>query len=392
MSIGIEAISFYSPHYYIDLKTLAEARNVEVEKYYLGIGQEKMAVPPPDEDVVSMGANAAQRLLSLIDGNEIDTLLFATESGIDQSKAAGIYIHHLLGLPKNSRVVELKQACYSCTAGLQMAAALVGRNPERGKKSLLVAADIARYGLGTPGEATQGAGAIAMIVSSEPKLLALDAEAGFYTEDVMDFWRPNYRDAALVDGKYSVKVYLKALMEAWDQYQEQSGRSFGDFSRFCYHLPFTRMAEKAHWHLAKHSGNQELTDEALQCHIADSLLYNRITGNSYAASLYVGLTCLLDTSPNDLSGQRIGMFSYGSGCVGEFFSGVVSANYQRNLFAKDHQAMLENRVALTYKEYETFYNWPVPTDGSDCSFPKHETGQFRLAGLSKHKRIYERIG
>ncbi len=45
MKVGIEAISFYVPHYYLDLKTLAHARHTDYNKYYIGIGQEKMAVP-----------------------------------------------------------------------------------------------------------------------------------------------------------------------------------------------------------------------------------------------------------------------------------------------------------------------------------------------------------
>ena len=106
MNVGIESISFYSSHYYIDLKTLATARNVDFNKYYKGIGQEKMAVPPPDEDVVTMAANAAHQALENVDRTQIDTLMFATESGIDQSKAGGIYVHQLLDLSKNCRIVE----------------------------------------------------------------------------------------------------------------------------------------------------------------------------------------------------------------------------------------------------------------------------------------------
>jgi hydroxymethylglutaryl-CoA synthase len=90
-----------------------------------------------------------------------------------------------------------------------------------------------------------------MMVTANPRLLALDPETGLYTSDVMDFWRPNYRDQALVDGKYSTRVYLQALQECWKQYRDLSGRGFADLHRYCYHLPFTRMAEKAHERLAK---------------------------------------------------------------------------------------------------------------------------------------------
>ncbi len=121
------------------------------------------------------------------------------------------------------RVVELKQACYSATAAIQMACALVARDPS--KKVLVVASDVARYDLNSSGEATQGCGAAALLISANPRLVEIHPESGNYTEDVMDFWRPNYRSTALVDGKYSTKIYLKALKLAWQHYQEQTGAS-----------------------------------------------------------------------------------------------------------------------------------------------------------------------
>jgi hydroxymethylglutaryl-CoA synthase len=388
MKIGIDRISFYTSNYYLDLKTLAEARSVDPNKYYTGIGQEKMGIPPPDEDVVTLGASAAWPLKrdGLLDGVEL--LLFATESGIDQSKAAGVYVHGLLEMGSRCRTVELKQACYSGTAGLQMAIGFIARNPD--KKALVIAADTARYELGSPGEATQGCGAAAMLVSANPRLVAIDPECGYYTEDVMDFWRPNYRSEALVDGKYSTMVYIHALLESWKQYAELSGRSLADFSRFCYHIPFTKMAEKAHRKLA-HKTQADVTGEQLRELLEESLRYSRITGNCYAGSMYVGLASLLDNAVADLSGRRIGFYSYGSGCVGEFFSGVVQSGYRDFLYVEDHRNMLENRTELTYQQYEDIFNYGVPVDGGEYVFPQYKTGPFRFSGISQHKREYESL-
>lgn len=391
MSAGLESIGFYTSHYYIDLKTLAEQRGIDPNKYYIGLGQEKMSIAPPDEDVVTLGAGAARLILD--NGKDlrdrIDTLLFATETGIDQSKAGGVYIHHLLDLPRRCRVVELKQACYSGTAAVQFATALVEQRPDR--RVLIIASDIARYGLGTPGEPTQGCGAVAMIVSSEPRLLALDREYGVHVEDVMDFWRPNYTDEAIVDGKFSTRMYLSVLMETFQQYVQQSGRTCVDLDRFCYHLPFTRMAEKAHIRLAKACGVPHMTAQMLERQIGYSMNYNRVSGNSYAASLYVGLSSLLDTCPDDLAGQRVGMYSYGSGCVGEYFSGMVAKGYRDHLHAAEHEAMLKNRTELSYPKYEAMYQYRIPTDGGEHTIPKHKTGHYRLAAVSGHKRIYETV-
>ncbi|GGO83109.1 hydroxymethylglutaryl-CoA synthase [Marinobacterium nitratireducens] len=385
MSVGIDEISFYTSNYFLDLRSLARAQQTDPDKYYVGIGQEKMGMAAPDEDIVTMAANAALPLVDTVGSERISTLLFATETGIDQSKAAGIYVHRLLGLGANCRVVELKQACYSATAAVQMACALVARQPEQ--KVLVVASDIARYDLDTPGEATQGCGAVAMMISANPRLVEIAPEVGNYTEDVMDFWRPNYRSTALVDGKYSTKIYLKSLKKAWENFREASSLTFGDFSHFCYHLPFGRMAQKAHQQLAR-VNKSELGAEQLEQQIEASLQYNRIIGNSYTASMYIGLASLLENSSHDLAGQRIGFFSYGSGCVAEFFSGRVVEGYERHLYRDAHRRMLEARQEVSYDEYLALYRYPDPRDGEHLDIPASTTGRFRLAAISHHKREY----
>ncbi len=389
MNIGIDLISFYTPQYFLDLKVLAGVRGVDPDKFTVGIGQEKMAVPPPDEDIVTMAASAALPILEKIDRQGVELLFFATESAVDQSKAAALFAHGLLQLPTRCRALETKQACYSATADLQLAVAWVAAHPDR--KALVLAADIARYDLGSPGEPTQGAGAIAMLISAKPRILALDPECGLYAEDVMDFWRPNYREEALVDGKYSMRVYIAALEEAWRQYAERSGRRFGDFAKFAYHLPFTKMAEKAHVRLAKANGLSELSEEEIERQLGVSLKYNRITGNTYTASLYEGVSSLLDHCPEDLGGKRLGLFSYGSGCMGEYFSGVVQPGYKAHLLTEKHRNMLKNRTELTYQQYEDIFQLGVPKDGGEHPFAQYRTGPFRLAGVSQHKRKYEQV-
>ncbi len=384
-SVGIDQISFYTSNYYLDLQTLAKTQNTDPEKYYVGIGQEKMGMPAHDEDIVTMAASAAAPLFSDEASKSISTLLFATETGIDQSKSAGVYVHRLLGLNENCRVVELKQACYSATAAVQMACALVARQPQT--SVLVIASDIAKYDLDTPGEATQGCGAVAMMIRAEPRILQIDPEVGNYTEDVMDFWRPNYRKTAIVDGKYSTKIYLKSLKKAWQHFAESSQHCFSDLEHFCYHLPFSRMAQKAHRHLSK-VNKSTLGAQAIDAQIEGSLLYNKLIGNSYAAALFIGFTSLLENSTEDLSGKRIGFFSYGSGCVAEFFSGKVIPGYEKHLFAAEHATMLNNRKELSYEQYIALYHAPDPREGENVSIATDTTGKFRLAGICEHKREY----
>ena len=385
MSVGIDELSFYTSIQYLDLKTLAVHQGTDPHKYYDGIGQERMSMAAHDEDVVTLAANAAFPIIERIGPDAVSSLLFATETGVDQSKAAGVYVHRLLGLNSNCRVVELKQACYSATAALQMACALAARQPE--KAILVIASDVARYDLDSPGEATQGCGAIAMLVKANPRIIEIEPEVGNYTEDVMDFWRPNYRSTALVDGKYSTKIYLKSLKRCWENFCEQSEVRYADIDYFCYHLPFGKMALKAHSHLSRVNKTGQ-TPEQLAQQIEPTLTYNREIGNSYTASMYIGLCSLLENIDADLAGKRIGFFSYGSGCVAEFFTGRVMPDYKAALNTDLHRALLSNRVALSYDQYLELYRFPNPSDGAEHLIDESTSGRFRLAAIRDHKREY----
>jgi hydroxymethylglutaryl-CoA synthase len=131
--------------------------------------------------------------------------------------------------------------------------------------------------------------------------------------------------------------------------------------------------------------------DEMQQLLDESLRYSRIVGNCYSGSMYVGLTSLLDTAEEDLSGKRIGLYSYGSGCVGEFFSGVVQPGYKDVLLTNQHRNLLENRTELTYQQYEDIFNYTVPVDGGEYVFPQYKTGAFRFSGISQHKREYESL-
>jgi len=384
---GIERISFYTPRYMLPLEDLAAARGADYNKYRIGIGQEIMAVAPPDEDIVTMAASAALPLQPFF--SSIDTILFATESSIDQSKAAGLFVHGLLGLPNRCRVIEMKQACYSATLALRMATQMVSANPNA--RILVLASDIARYELGSPAEPTQGAGAIAMLVSNTPDIITLDPEAGLYAEDVMDFWRPNYREEAVVEGKTSTRIYLHALQQTWQHYQEQTKRNLYDFDHCCFHTPFTNMASKAYQVLQKQQADIEThaqKEKSFEEQVAPSLHYNRLTGNTYSASLYECLACLLDQTTLDLANKAISFFSYGSGCTAEFFSGTVSPEYKKYIFTEQHRTLLEDRTPLTVRQYEDVFQLTVPRDGWEHQFGEYRTGPFRFSGITGHKRIY----
>ncbi|VAW49337.1 Hydroxymethylglutaryl-CoA synthase, partial [hydrothermal vent metagenome] len=328
----------------------------------------------------------AAPILDQIDRNEITAVLFATETGVDQSKSAGVFLHGLLNLSKRCRVVEFKHACYAGAAALQMATTMIRANPK--EKILVIAADIAKYDVNTSAEATQGCGAVAMLMTESPRIIDIEVGSGYFTDDVMDFWRPNHRTTALVDGKYSTKVYLNSLKQTWEHFSEQTGKTFEDIDYFCYHIPFTKMADKAHQTLIRKTGAKVTPDE-FKAQTLPSQRYNRIIGNSYSASLFISFISLLDHIEDNIENKRVSFFSYGSGCVAEFFTGVMQPGYQSLLMTDRHLEKIAQRTALTYAQYLAFYH---PSGASEENIVHEPTnrGGYRLAGIENHKRYYQR--
>ncbi|KUN17693.1 hydroxymethylglutaryl-CoA synthase [Streptomyces antibioticus] len=385
ISIGIHDLSFATGEFVLPHTALADYNGTEIGKYHVGIGQQSMSIPAADEDIVTLAATAAAPIIARHGSDRIRTVVFATESSIDQAKSAGVYVHSLLGLPSATRVVELKQACYGATAALQFAIGLVRRDPAQ--QVLVIASDVSKYELDSPGEATQGAAAVAMLVSLDPALVRIEDPSGLFTADVMDFWRPNYLNTALVDGHESINAYLQAVEGTWKDYTEQGGRALEEFAAFCYHQPFTKMAYKAHTHLLNYNG-QDTDKDAIAQAIGLTTAYNRVMGNSYTASVYLALASLLDQA-DDLTGKPIGFLSYGSGSVAEFFAGTVVAGYRDRLRTEANQEAIARRRPVDYAGYRDLHERSFPTDGGDYATEEQTTGPFRLSGISGHKRIYQ---
>src|SRR5699024_8442618 len=384
LNIGIDKIGFHTPHFYVDMEELAEARGVDPAKFTRGIGQEEMAVSPLTQDPVTIAANAALQILDEEDLEKIDLVLFGTESGIDHSKSAGIYVHRLLNLKPQARTVELKQACYGGTAALEFAKGHIALHPDR--KVLVLASDIARYGLHSSGEVTQGAGAIAMVISQDPNIMELESDSTYLTKDIMDFWRPTYSDVAYVDGKFSNEQYLAFFKETWEAYKQETKNKLDDFSALCFHLPYTKMGKKALREILDEAS--EATQERLQGRLENSLYYSKKVGNIYTASLYLGLLSLLENTTLQ-AGDKIGLFSYGSGAVGEFFTGILQPGYEQFLKTAAHQELFQSRKQVSVPEYEQIFAARLPEDGATTELDvSSDPNQACLTGITEHSRQY----
>lgn len=387
MKIGINKINFYTSNLDIGMIDLAHARHEDPNKYLMGIGQNKQAVIPNTQDAVTLAANAAEPMLSASDRKRIHLIIVGTENGVDNSKSTAVYLQHLLHLNNDAMAFEVKQACYGATAGLQIAHDYIANHPDQ--EALVVGSDIARYGIGTPGEVTQGGGAVAMIVSANPQIIAFNGQNAFYSKDIMDFWRPLGKTNALVDGHYSNHIYEDFFQKTWHQYLAQNHLKIDDFKALIFHLPYTKMGLKG---LRVALPEARLDQQhSLRQEFEASRYYSRMVGNLYTGSLYLSLMSLLDNSKDLKPGDRIGLFSYGSGAQGEFYSGILQKHFKNHDRRNYMNKLLTNRQQLSIPQYEKIYrSWlPVGANNVNLNY-RNDPAKFVLAGIEDYRRIYRK--
>jgi len=388
MTIGIDKIGFATSPYVLRLKDLAAARDTDPEKLSKGLLLKEQSVAPITEDIVTLAATAADDILTDEDKEAIDMVILATESGIDQSKAAAVFVHGLLDIQPFARSFEMKEACYAATAALDYAKLHVEKFPQ--SKVLVIASDIAKYGIGTPGEPTQGAGAVAMLISQNPRILSFNDDNVAQTRDVMDFWRPNYATTPFVNGIYSTQQYLDSLKTTWAEYQKRTGLTLTDFASVCFHLPYPKLALKGLKKILDKSVSEEKKDQ-LQYNFDQSILYSQRVGNIYTGSLFLGLLSLLENDPQLKAGDRIALFSYGSGAVSEIFSANLVPGFEQLL---DHKRMekLDQRTVLSVADYERLFYEEVDLDPSGNQVFEPATHQtFALTEIKEHQRTYQKV-
>ena len=385
MRVGIDKIGLFTPNKYVDVVDLAHARNEDPNKYLIGIGQSEMSVADQTQDAVSMGINATMKYIDRIDKDKIGLLVFGTESGIDQSKSASLFVKTALKLKPEVRTFEVKEACFGLTAALMIARDFVRVHPDQ--TAMVIGSDIARYGIGTAGEVTQGAGSVSMLIKADPAILALNDGHSAYSEDINDFWRPNDSKLAMVDGKYSTQVYLDFFSKTFADYKKQKKLETNDFDAIIYHLPFTKMGLKAN-RLAV-ADQDEATTEKLQNSFDASKQLSRRVGNIYTASLYMSLLSLLENG-NLPTGALVGLFSYGSGAMGEFYSGNLVEGYEKEVNAAGDEKMLKRRQKVSVPEYEEIFNTALddPEDNEELT-SDDEKGTWYFAGTKGNIRQYK---
>jgi len=362
MSVGIESINVYAGQTKLDAKTLFQARNLDMSRFD-NLMMVNKTVCLPCEDPVTYGVNAAKPIIDSLNEEErkrIELIITSTESGLDFGKSLSTYIHHYLGLSRQCRLFEVKQACYGGTAALQMAANFVVSQASPGAKALVISTDVLRAAAGTMesmayAEPAAGVGSVAMLVSQKPDILELDFGAnGYHSYEVMDTCRPDV-GVETGDADLSLLSYLDCLEESFKAYSEKvEGIDVQTtFDYLAFHTPFAGMVKGAHRNLMRKY--KQLPTDSIQAdfdqRVMPSLAYCMEVGNIFSGTVYLALSSLIDNAQIS-SPKRVGIYSYGSGCSSEFYSGVITQNSQQKLAKMAIRNQLANRYNLNIEEYD----------------------------------------
>jgi hydroxymethylglutaryl-CoA synthase len=437
--VGIDAMYVYIPQLHVDNSELAVARNEDPKHFTEGVGIREFSIPGPDEDQASMAATAACRLMeeygiSPADIFRIDT---PTESGLDASRAlvsdvVGM-LEQVYGRGSLSHVLgyEQKFACVSGMERLLDTAAWFAAEWNLRRYGLVLATDVAKYNLKSREEPTQGAAAAALLIGSNPRLLEIipGALGSAIRHEKGDFKKPGGRTIALVDGQKSYASYLSEMKEAWLNFdlsikkiallKPKPDESVLDHvSRAVYHNPHKKMVMGAYASLLVHEWRslprwkevvEKIGDEPERTGMSDLSYYMsgpyqefrrkfmksnyfldsfdekigsstkapELVGNSYAASVFVGLDSILENDESDLTGKNVILCGYGSGSHAIIQANVFSEGYRYEVKRMDLMNRLRTSKKLSIEEYEKIHRGEISPE----EWPTDSTKRFKLMSI-----------
>lgn len=370
--VGIVALEIYFPAQYVDQEELEKFDGVGAGKYTIGLGQSKMGFCSDREDINSLCLTVVQKLMERnnLSYDCIGRLEVGTETIIDKSKSVKTVLMQLFEESGNTDVegIDTTNACYGGTAALFNAVNWVESSSWDGRYALVVAGDIAVYATGSA-RPTGGAGAVAMLVGPNATLVLERGLRGTHMQHAYDFYKPDMvSEYPVVDGKLSIQCYLSALDRCYStfcrkikaQWQKEGNDqpfTLEDFDFMIFHSPYCKLVQKSLARLLLndfisdstpdtesgiYAGLDSFRDVKLENTYFDrdvekaflkassdmfnrktkaSLLVSRENGNMYTPSVYGCLASVIaQHSPQELAGQRIGVFSYGSGFAATLYS------------------------------------------------------------------------
>jgi hydroxymethylglutaryl-CoA synthase len=376
--IGISDINIYVPQAKLDLGVLIKERSVSNPKLARHLdralrvtGQKAIRFTSVWEDSATMAAQAAFGLLKGKDAVSLSNLrhlVVGTETGLDHSKPLSAFVQGMLQragveVPESLSSFQVQHACAGATLSLLSVGGLLGMSNRSAESGLVIATDIAHYETETTAEVTQGAGAIALLIETAPRLLELDfSTIGLCSRDVDDFFRPLGSSTARVKGRYSMELYWANLNEAFLDHAQRIGElpsevlESTDF--FVLHTPFRNMPESAMQVLLQRHLN--LGDEQIHEFLEKRGFYSgvdplSVIGNIYSGSMYFFLASLLYDRYRELGenivDKRMLLASYGSGNTMIVISAKVAESAPEVIRKWNFDAIFRSARQADFSEY-----------------------------------------
>lgn len=354
-SVGIAALGIQLPSLALDVRDLATLRGQDPNKFVHGLGCREMALCAEGESVIDLALGAARRAMSRWDGelSDLGMIVVGTETAVDMSRPLAAWVAEGLGLRGAVRSYEVKHACYGGTLALRQAVEWKLSGASEGKAALVIAADVALYEPGDPGEPTQGAGAVAFVVD-EPRIAAIDVRSHAWSEPEFDFWRPVGQDFPSVDGPLSLDCYKRAAERCFSQWLEahaegSSMEALDEFQAVCFHVPFPKMVKKAVLGLAESLGWTEDEGKAFyERSVEPTMKWNVHIGNAYTAALWISVAqAFVGLEP----GSRVAAFSYGSGFGSELLTLTAGPDAIAAEWILDIESDLASRTRIDIESY-----------------------------------------
>lgn len=407
---GLSDLSLYVPKPSMDLNRLLEYRAQDNPKFDRRLrkalqvtGQEQMRFPEIWEDTSTLAAEAAHRLLTRSDDRALSKLRYlsvGTETPVDHSKPVAAYVEGMLqnsglDVPESLSTFQVQHACAGGTIAMMSVGALLQISRRIDESGLVICSDIARYEAPSTAEITQGAGAVALYVENNPKLLEIDlGTQGYFSRDVDDFFRPLGSVTAKVKGGYSVQCYHESLDSAFldhcERRREAPEEVLRETDMFIVHVPFYRMGITAmHNLLSKYISQDE---EEIEAFLTDRGFYNGLlpakhVGNIYSGSAYMSLMFQLAERyaklGNEIVGKKLLVASYGSGNTMTVLSMTVAEHAPEVIANWDLDAILNGGRDAEIDEYEQWLEAPFAREqfnslAGDAVVPD---GRFYLGSL-----------
>eukprot|EP00088_Acartia_fossae_P006751 TRINITY_DN1311_c0_g1_i11.p1 TRINITY_DN1311_c0_g1~~TRINITY_DN1311_c0_g1_i11.p1 ORF type:complete len:470 (-),score=142.49 TRINITY_DN1311_c0_g1_i11:1573-2982(-) len=445
--VGILAMEIYFPAQFVDQAELESHDGVSSGKYTIGLGQTRMGFCTDREDINSLCLTVVNRLLEKTgtDYSQIGRLEVGTETLVDKSKSVKSVLMQLFADSGNTDLegIDCTNACYGGTAALFNSVNWVESSAWDGRLALAVCGDIAVYAAGAA-RPSGGAGAVAMLVGPNAPLVLERGLRSSHMQHVYDFYKPDMSsEYPAVDAPLSIQCYLSSLDTCYARYRskvaskdpKQQRVTLDTFNALLFHTPYCKLVQKSLARLAlndfvaedkearlaqdnlKQFADVQLdktyfdrdVEKAFMAHsqkqfeakTKPSLYCATNIGNMYTPSLYGGLVShLVVNSAATLAGQRIALFSYGSGLASTFFSIRITEDTGRldKLLAvlADVKTRLESRKKLSPADFvatletreKAVHASPyTPCGPTDTMFP----GTWYLQSIDdKHRRQYSR--